>query len=178
MSSTTGVQPRAADGSFPTASDPLRGSRTSNHMATLSYESRIELAPGAEDNGLATMLSALILQNLTDKPAKRADFAKLKGRVAIVAEDAGVSLTLVFEGNMLTLHDGIVGVPDVTVRANSDDIVQMSLLELTPVFGLPDPRGPAFRQVMQKSKRGEIRVFGALLHAPLVMRFTRLMSIH
>jgi hypothetical protein len=147
-------------------------------MGTLSYESRIELAPGAEENGLAAMLSALILQNLKDKPAKRVDFAKLRGSIAIVAEDAGVSLTLVFEGNMLTVHDGIVGVPDVTVRANSDDIVQMSLLELTPVFGLPNPRGAAVRRVLQKSKRGDIRVFGALLHAPLVMRFTRLMSVH
>jgi hypothetical protein len=147
-------------------------------MGTLSYESRIELAPGAEANGLAAMLSALILQNLNDKPEKRADFAKLRGRVAIVAEDALVALTLVFEGNMLTVHDGIVGVPDVTVRANSDDIVQLSLIELTPLFGLPDPRGAALRHVMQKSKRGEIRVFGALLHWPLVMRLTRLMSIH
>jgi hypothetical protein len=146
-------------------------------MGTLSYESRIELAPGAENNGLAAMLSDLILQNLNDKPQKRDDFAKLRGRVAIVAEDAGVSLTLVFEGNMLTLHDGIVGVPDVTVRANSDDIVQMSLMELTR-WGLPNPRGEATRAVVQKSKRGEIRVFGALLHWPLVMRFTRLMSIH
>lgn len=124
------------------------------------------------------MLAALILQNLEDKPAKRVDFAKLRGRIAIVAEDAGVALTLVFEGNMLTLHDGIVGVPDVTVRANSDDIVQMSLLELTPVFALPNPRSTAFREVMQKSKRGDIRVYGALLHCPLVIRFTRLMSVH
>jgi hypothetical protein len=162
----------------PKAATETTRPQTSNHMGTLSYESRIELAPGAEENGLAAMLSALILQNLKDKPAKRADFAKLRGRVAIVAEDAGVSLTLVFEGNMLTVHDGIVGVPDVTVRANSDDIVQLSLVELTPRFGLPDPRGAALRQVMQKSKRGEIRVFGALLHWPLVMRLTRLMSIH
>ena len=147
-------------------------------MGTLSYESRIELAPGAEDNGLAAMLSALILQNLNDKPVKRDDFAKLRGRVAIVAEDAAVSLTLVFEGNMLTVHDGIVGVPDVTVRANSDDIVQLSLVELTPVLGLPNLRGAAMREVVQKSKRGDIRVFGALLHWPLVLRLTRLMSIH
>lgn len=170
MLQTTSTQPTAA-------TDTPR-SQTSNHMGTLSYESRIELAPGAEENGLAAMLSALILQNLKDKPAKRADFAKLRGRVAIVAEDAGVALTLVFEGNMLTVHDGIVGVPDVTVRANSDDIVQMSLVELTPLFGLPNLRGSAMRQVMQKSKRGEIRVFGALLHWPIVMRLTRLMSIH
>jgi hypothetical protein len=147
-------------------------------MGTLSYESRIELAPGAEDNGLAAMLGALILQNLNDKPAKRADFAKLRGRVAIVAEDAGVSLTLVFEGNMLTVHDGIVGVPDVTIRANSDDIIEMSLVELTPFFGLPNPRGASLRKVLQKSKSGDIRVFGAMLHWPLVLRLTRLMSIH
>ena len=147
-------------------------------MGTLSYESRIEVAADAENNGLAAMLSSLILQNLNDKPSKRVDFAKLRGRVAIVAEDAGVSLTLVFEGNMLTLHDGIVGVPDITVRANSDDIVQMSLLELTPLFGLPNPRGQTARQIATKSKRGEIRVFGAWLHWPLLLRFTRLMSIH
>src|SRR4029077_5554385 len=114
---------------------------TRNHMPTLSYESRIELAPGAENNGLAGMLCALILQNLNDKPKKRDDFAKLRGRIAIVAEDAAVSLTLVFEGNMLTIYDGIVGVPDVTVRADSDDIVQLSLVELTPFLGLPNPRG-------------------------------------
>jgi hypothetical protein len=147
-------------------------------MGKLSYESRIELAPGAENNGLAAMLSALILQNLNDKPEKRADFAKLRGRIAIVAEDAGVSLTLVFGGNMLTVHDGIVGVPDVAVRADSDDIVQLSLIELTRVFALPNLRGEAMRQVMDKSRRGDVRVFGGLLHLPLMLRLTRLMSIH
>lgn len=147
-------------------------------MGKLSYESRIELAPGAENNGLAAMMSSLILQNLNDKPEKRADFAKLRGRVAIVAEDAGVSLTMVFAGNMLTVHDGIVGVPDVTVRANSDDIIQLSLVELTRLFALPNLRGEAMRQIMDKSRRGDVRVFGGLLHLPLVLRLTRLMSIH
>lgn len=147
-------------------------------MGKLSYESRIELAPGAENNGLAAIMSSLILQNLNDKPEKRGDFAKLRGRVAIVAEDAGVSLTMVFGGNMLTVHDGIVGVPDVTVRANSDDIVQLSLVELTRLFALPNLRGEATRQIMDKSRRGEVRVFGGLLHLPLVLRLTRLMSIH
>jgi hypothetical protein len=147
-------------------------------MGKLSYESRIELAPGAENNGLAAMMSSLILQNLNDKPEKRADFAKLRGRVAIVAEDAGVALTMVFGGNMLTVHDGIVGVPDVTVRANSDDIIQLSLVELTRLFALPNLRGEAMRQILDKSRRGDVRVFGGLLHLPLVLRLTRLMSIH
>jgi len=47
-----------------------------------------------------------------------------------------------------------------------------------PHLGLPNPRGSAMRHVLQKSKRGDIRVFGALLHFPLVVRLTRLMSVH
>lgn len=147
-------------------------------MGTLHYASRIELVAGAEDNGLAAMVAALILQNLEDHPKKRADFAKLRGRVAIIAEDAQVAMTLDFQGNMLRVHDGIVGVPDVTVRAQSDDIVQLSLVELTRRFDLPNLRGPAMRQVMQKSQRGTISVFGALPNLPLVLRLTRLMSVN
>jgi hypothetical protein len=79
---------------------------------------------------------------------------------------------------MLTVHDGILGIPDVTVRAQSDDIVQMSLLELTPRFALPDPRGAALREIVKKSRSGQVRAFGALLHIPMMLRLTRLMSVH
>ncbi len=147
-------------------------------MGTLAYENRIELAQGTENNGLAGMVAALILQNLNDKPQKRDDFAKLRGRVAIVAEDARVAMTLDFAGNMLTLHDGIVGVPDVTVRANSDDIIQLSLVELTQRFALPNLRGEAMKQVMHKSHTGQIRVFGALANLAMVLRLTRLLSVN
>jgi hypothetical protein len=146
-------------------------------MGTLDYAARIELDPAAENNGLAQMVSSLILQNLQESPAKRADFARLRGRVAIVAEDAEVAMTLVFEGNMLTVFDGIVGVPDVTVRASGEDIVQMSLLPLTRL-GLPDLRGEVGRDIMQKSQSGQVRVYGALLHIPLLLRFTRLLSVN
>jgi hypothetical protein len=147
-------------------------------VGSLDYAARIELTPGAQNNGLATMVAGLILQNLQDRPDKRGDFARLRGRVGIVAEDAGVALTLEFAGNMLTVHDGIAGVPDMTVRAQSDDILQMSLLELTPRFGLPDLRGEALRQIASKSRRGQVRVFGALLHLPMLLRLTRLLSVH
>jgi hypothetical protein len=147
-------------------------------MGELDYSARIEIDPGAENNGLAQMVAGLILQNLQDRPEKRADFARLRGKVCIIAEDAGVAMTLVFSGNMLKVHDGILGIPDVTVRAQSDDIVQMSLLELTPKFALPDPRGAATREIMKKSRSGQVRVFGALLHVPMLLRLTRLMSVH
>jgi hypothetical protein len=142
------------------------------------YASRIAFGPGAEDNGLASMVAGLILQNLQDRPEKRGDFARLRGRISIVAEDAGVAMTLEFAGDHLTVHDGIAGIPDISVRAKSDDIVQMSLLPLTRRFALPDPRGAATRDIVDKSRRGEVRVFGGLLHLPMLLRLTRLMSVH
>lgn len=146
-------------------------------MGTLNYAARIELTRDAENNGLAGMVASLIRQNLEDKPRKREDFAKLRGRVAVVAEDVRVAMTLDFQGNMLVVHDGIVGVPDVTVRAQSDDIVQLSLVELTRRFALPNLRGEAMRQIMQKSQAGSIHVYGALANPGLVLRLTRLMSV-
>jgi hypothetical protein len=144
----------------------------------VDYTLRVQLDPRAENNGLANMVAGLILQNLQDRPEKRADFAKLRGVICIVAEDAGVAMTLVFSGDKLVVHDGILGIPDVTVRAQSDDIVQMSLMELTKRFGLPDPRGPALREIVKKSRSGQVRAFGALLHVPMLLRFSRLMSVH
>lgn len=145
-------------------------------MGQLDYAARIELDTAAEQNGLAQMVSSLILQNLQEHPSKRADFARLRGRVAIVAEDAEVAMTLHFEGNMLTVYDGIAGIPDLTVRARGEDIVQLSLLPITRL-GLPDFRGEAGRELMHKTHSGQVRVFGALLHIPLVLRFTRLLSV-
>jgi hypothetical protein len=151
---------------------------TASSMSTLDYNARIELSNDTEHNGLANMVAGLILQNLTEHPKKRADFARLRGRIAIVAEDAGVAMTLEFTGNMLTVHDGIVGIPDVTLRASGDDIVQMSLLEFTALLSLPDLRGAATRQIIRKSWDGRVRVYGALLHVPLLLRLSRLLSVN
>lgn len=147
-------------------------------MGTREYEARVEIDASAEQNGLAQMVAGLILQNVQEHPSKRADFARLRGRVAIVAEDAGVAMTLAFAGNMVTVSDGIVGVPAVTVRARSEDIVQLSLVELIPLVGLPNPLGHAAREIFQKSQAGHVRVYGALLHIPMLLRLTRLLSVN
>jgi hypothetical protein len=146
-------------------------------MGTLEYSARIEVEPAAENNGLAQMISGLILQNLQERPEKRVDFARLRGRFAIVAQDAGVALTLEFTGNMLTVYDGIAGIPDITVRASSEDIVQMSLLELTPLWGLPNLFTPSGRAFLQKTQTGRVRVYGGLLHVGSLLRLTRLLSV-
>lgn len=141
-------------------------------------QASVVLAPGAESNPFAEMLATLVRQNLDDHPAKRATLLRMVGRVCIVATDVGRSVTLLFNGGRLEVCDGIVGIPDVTVRATSDHVLQMSLVELAGRFGLPDPRGETTRAIAKASADGAIHVHGMLPNLPLVLRLTRLMSVN
>ena len=147
--------------------------------------SDVTLAPGADENGLATMLAELVRQNLDAKPHKKSDFDALGGRVSIVADDADVALTMCFErGGKLTIHDGIVGIPDVTIRGPSDAIMALSNMPLATPLGLPipDPRDKesvrSVRTVLGAMTRGQLHVYGAAFHLPLVMKLTRVMSVN
>jgi hypothetical protein len=145
----------------------------------------VQLAPGAEDNGLAVMLADLVRQNLDAKPHKQEDFAALGGSVSIVADDADVALTLKFErGGKLTIHDGIVGIPDVTIRGPSDGILALSNMPLATRLGLPIPSPRdresvrAVRSVFGLMRQGKLHVYGMAFHLPLIMKLTRVMSVN
>lgn len=163
-----------------------RGSAPLDAPGEVREKERVEsvlLAPGAEANGLAVMLADLVRQNLEAKPKKRADFDALVGAVAIVAEDAEVALTLRFSGGKLTIFDGIVGIPDVAVRASSDAIINMSNIPLTsfgaPVPGLRDKAGQAvMKGVFASMRDGTFKVHGGAMHPGLMMRLTRVMSVN
>ncbi len=143
------------------------------------------LAPGAGENGLATMLGTLVRQNLESSPCKRRDFDALDGTVAIVADDIDVALTMRFEGGgNLAIHDGIVGIPDVTIRGPSEAILALSNMPLATRLGLPIPHprdregAEALRTVVAAMRSGRLHVYGMLLHLPLVMKLTRVMSVN
>lgn len=152
----------------------------------------IALAPGAENNGLATMLAELLRQNLETKPHKRKDFDALDGSVALIADDADVALTLSFtsglrgagrgEGGRLVLHDGIKGVPDVAVRGSADSIMAMSNVPLTRSLGLPLPTDrtglEVVRGMVRASWTGELKIYGMLGNIGLLSRLTRVMSVN
>jgi hypothetical protein len=145
----------------------------------------VRLAPGTDENGLAHMLSGLLRQNLEAKPHKRADFAAMSGNVAIVADDADVALTLCFDrGQTLTIHDGIVGIPDVTVRGPSDAIIALSNLPMATPLGLPIPSPRdreaigALRTLMTALRKGRLHVYGMTLHLPLVLKLGRVLSVN
>lgn len=144
---------------------------------------QVQLAPGAEENGLAMMLSELVRQNLEAKPHKQIDFAALRGSVSIVADDADVALTMRFErGGKLTIHDGIVGIPDVTIRGPSEAVLALSNMPLATRLGLPIPGNrealKTVRMVMGAMRDGSLHVYGMPFHLGLVMKLTRVMSIH
>jgi hypothetical protein len=144
----------------------------------------VELAPGAEDNGFATMLAQLVRQNLEAKPHKTRDFDRMNGAIAIVAEDAEVALTLVFRAGHLVVHDGIVGVPDVTVRGTSDVIMAMSNIPLTRRFALPIPRRgdrqgiETLREIGAAMRGGAFHAYGMPFHVPMMVHLTRVMSVN
>jgi len=147
----------------------------------------VALAPGADENGLAIMLGDLVRQNLEAKPKKMADFDALEGRVSIVADDADVALTLVFRrgsAGSLVIHDGIVGIPDVTIRGPSEAILALSNMPLATPFGLPlpspgDPEAlKTVRDLARCMREGKLHFYGMLFHLPLVMKLTRVMSVN
>src|SRR5882672_4037613 len=105
----------------------------------------IAIAPSAEENGLANMLATIMRQNLEDHPERARVLDGLSGRLAIFAEDAEVAITWVFDHGTATVHDGIVGIPDLTIRGGFEPIGDMSRMEnfhRKPLRHFPDPRGP------------------------------------
>jgi hypothetical protein len=164
---------------------PLDAQRQRRSILRRRMTPDVELEPGAEENGLAMMLRDLVRQNLEAKPHKSGDFEALSGSVAIVADDADVALTMRFErGGKLRIFDGIVGIPDVTIRGPSEAVLALSNMPLATRLGLPipDPRDreavKTVQQVMGAMRDGKLHVYGMAFHLPLVMRLTKVMSIH
>jgi hypothetical protein len=143
----------------------------------------IALAPGADENGLAVMLSELVRQNLETNPHKMGDFEALSGVIAIVAEDAEVALTLCFDRGDLRIHNGVLGVPDVVIYGTSDTIMALSNMPLNrqglPIPARDDKAGQELvRSVFRALVKRSFRIEGMLFHLPMLMRLTKVMSVN
>ncbi|GAB4109699.1 MAG: hypothetical protein OHK0013_45310 [Sandaracinaceae bacterium] len=135
----------------------------------------IELDAGAADNGLANMLCTMMRQNVEDHPGRSDTLAKLRGRMAIFAEDAEVAVSIDFEGARVCFRDGIVGVPDLTIRGGFEQIGDLSRME--HVGALPDPRGPVNRALLSAMREGKLRVHGLPRALPLLIGFGDVMHV-
>lgn len=139
----------------------------------------IELAPDAVGHPFCEMMAQLLRQNLDDHPAKQRVAIRLEGTVAIVVSDLDTGVTLVCHRGHITFHPGIHGIPDATIRAPSEWITKMSLVELTNTpIRIPDPRGAVAKEIAEAEKQGIVRTFASPLATLLLLRLTEVLSIH
>ena len=140
----------------------------------------ITVDPSAEDNGLANMLATIMRQNVADHPERQIVLRGLRGRLAIFAEDAEVAVTWVFDPEGATVLDGIVGIPDLTIRGGFEPIGDMSRMESAkhPLLAhFPDPRGPVNQSMWRALRSGQLRIHGLPRGLPLLLAFGDVMQI-
>jgi len=140
----------------------------------------VDLAPGAEHDPLAARLAGIVRENLANAWQER-EFLRLRGAAAVFADDAGTALTLRFDFGRLTIHEGVVGVPDVTIRGATHEIEALTRLPLSgfgplrAVIGDPEGRralGSVFRALRGRS----LKIYGLAFHAGFVVRLLRVLS--
>lgn len=138
----------------------------------------MDLAPGAEHDPLARHFVDAMRRALQDEGRRRV-FRRLRGAVGVVADDAATALTLRFDFGRLTVHEGLVGVPTITIRGPSGDIRELSSIPFTRL-GAIDLRRlgalAAVRRVAGALGKRRLKVYGMLTHPRLVVSLLRLLS--
>jgi hypothetical protein len=95
----------------------------------------VDIVPLAESSTLARYYADRIRQNLGDRSNHRR-FLALKSTIFLVDFDSGDAITLRFDHGRLTLHDGTIGVPNVTFGGPLHALLgldRVSLANLTEV---------------------------------------------
>ena len=140
----------------------------------------VDLAPGAEHDPLAARFAGIVRDNLKNAWQER-EFMRLRGSAAICADDAGTALTLRFDFGRLTIHEGVVGIPDVTIRGGIADLEVLTRLPLRGLSRLPSVLGDRDRRaavsaVVQALRSRSLKIYGLVFHARFVMRLLRVLS--
>ncbi len=120
------------------------------------------------------MLGGLIEGNLAAHPERE---ALLKpAAVGIIADDAGVAVTLRFTPSVVTVANGLTGGKlDLVIRTTADDLIGLSSVPLR--FGLPDVLTADGRAVTRKLLSGKLKVRGLFRHLLTLTRLQRLLSV-
>jgi len=135
----------------------------------------VRVGKGSEDCAMAGMLSGLLQANIAQSPVKEAIFRALNTVVAIHIEDIDVSLTLDFCSGRLTVSEGIVKPPKITIRTESGYVMDLS--NLTIRFGLPyffDEQG---KQALKNMLGKKVQMSTMPWNLLDVIRLTRVMSV-
>ncbi len=136
---------------------------------------QINLAPGVEDAGLAVMMADIIKGNLKNKPQREADFNALNGNIYIQAADSDVDMTMAFNKDGLTVHNGKVGNPKLGI--STDSATLLDLANVRVVLGIPFYFDKIGLSVILKLLTLKLKIKGLITHPIMLIRFQKLMSV-
>ena len=136
----------------------------------------ITLDDGAKEVGLAEMLFNLLRQNLEQNPQKLSSFEALHSNVVIEARDIDITISLALRNGELTIYNGIVGKPDLTIIADHDAILDLSLINI--FLGLPNYFDKVGRGILRRLLLGNLKIKGLLKHPVQLTHLTKLFSVN
>ena len=140
-------------------------------------------AAGAEDNALARWLGARINRAVERSARARGEVAATRAVVSVVVPDRRLAATLRFDHGIVTVHDGLAGVPDLTFCADYSYVEQLGALSAPSWRTLRRPIHASGRDARERWLSigaaildGRIEIYGALAHPRLLVRLLRLVS--
>ena len=137
---------------------------------------KIFVHKSAEENGMANMLAELMRTNIAASCYKSLCFKALSGSVGVRVPDAEVSATLVFSRGSCVIYDGIAGEPELTIEADSDNLLALSNMSL--VAGLPFYLDETGRDILVKTLTGKVKIDGKVLHPVSLTLLTIVLSVN
>ncbi|MBI5585416.1 MAG: hypothetical protein HY892_16520 [Deltaproteobacteria bacterium] len=136
----------------------------------------LQLAPGAEEIGLALMLRDLLTQNFEQHPEKIRDFRQLRLQVGLMVADAEVAVTLEFNRGTLKIHPGILTGCQLQITSEADLVLALSNVRVK--WGLPYYFDGPGKEVLEAIKSRRIRIKGMVRNFYGLIRLSRILSVH
>jgi hypothetical protein len=136
----------------------------------------VEYAEGEDATALGQMLGGLIEANVESSAERRRDFDDLRARVGVFVTDIEEGVTLEFQGGHLVVRGGLEPGRDVTIRADSDTVMQLSSIKVG-FAGMPNYLDSTGRGVLTRMLSGSLRIEGLFGNLTVLNQVTRLFSV-
>lgn len=142
----------------------------------------IDLAEGAEENPLAVELAERVRRNVASSAKKRHDFFSIRGSVLVVAQDTTATLTMRFDHGRLTVHDGTVGIPSMTLCGDEAVLRRLANVGISRWLRLPrviratHSEATVLWEILRAMADDRLTVYGLYAHPRLLLFLLRVLS--